>query len=188
MRSIIKTPFYYWKEELSPTLCKAIIEEGKKLELIDASIHTDKTVDTQYRVGQTGFFPKGGWVESIVATYVQKANHFAGWNFILEGAEKVQFGIYNKDAYYKWHRDCSISGDLYRKLSITIQLSNPKDYEGGKFEIKNFWNTHELPLEEDVHKQGTIIVFPSILMHQVTKVTRGTRYSLVQWYNGPDFI
>jgi PKHD-type hydroxylase len=35
--------------------------------------------------------------------------------------------------------------------------------------------------------QGTIIVFPSALFHRVTPVKRGRRYSLVQWYSGPDF-
>jgi len=39
-----------------------------------------------------------------------------------------------------------------------------------------------------IRKQGTVIVFPSFLKHRVTEVTRGKRYSLVQWLNGPDFV
>ena len=54
--------------------------------------------------------------------------------------------------------------------------------------LKNFWGNTNLPMDEGVFKQGTIIVFPSILLHTITPITQGTRYSLVQWFSGPDFI
>ena len=41
--------------------------------------------------------------------------------------------------------------------------------------------------EEKWFNQGTIIVFPSHMWHQVKKVTQGTRYSLVTWFRGKDF-
>jgi PKHD-type hydroxylase len=43
-----------------------------------------------------------------------------------------------------------------------------------------------MPLGQ-LRKRGTVIIFPSFLQHRVTEVKRGTRYSLVQWYNGPEF-
>ena len=76
-----------------------------------------------------------------------------------------------------------------RKLSITINLNKPDEYDGGnlKFDFgphaagKRF---HEV---EEIRPQGSIIVFPSYVYHQVTPVTRGTRYSLVLWSLGQPF-
>jgi PKHD-type hydroxylase len=76
-----------------------------------------------------------------------------------------------------------------RKLSITVNLNKPGEYDGGnlKFDFgphaagKRF---HEV---EEIRPQGSIIVFPSYVYHQVTPVTRGTRYSLVLWSLGQPF-
>ena len=79
---------------------------------------------------------------------------------------------------------------LTRKLSVTINLSKPGDYEGGnlKFDyghhnkdIKQFYECKE------IRPQGSIIVFPSYMWHQVTPVTSGNRYSLVMWCLGRPF-
>ena len=76
-----------------------------------------------------------------------------------------------------------------RKLSMTINLNEPGEYDGGnlKFDFgphaagKRF---HEV---EEIRPQGSIIVFPSFVYHQVTPVTKGTRYSLVVWNLGAPF-
>jgi len=76
-----------------------------------------------------------------------------------------------------------------RKLSVTINLNQPGEYEGGnlKFDFgphaagKRF---HECT---EIRPQGSIIVFPSYVYHQVTPVVKGTRYSLVLWSLGKPF-
>ena len=68
-----------------------------------------------------------------------------------------------------------------------VQLSHPDDYENGDFQIKNFYGNELTEHKESLRNRGTVIVFPSFLEHQVTPVTKGTRYSLVQWYRGPDW-
>ena len=40
---------------------------------------------------------------------------------------------------------------------------------------------------EEAREQGTIIVFPSFLQHCVSPVTKGIRYSLVNWTLGRPF-
>lgn len=188
MRSIVQAPYYWWRGELSDSLCDAIIEEAGHFELKEAGIGGKNEKDLSYRQGLVSWIPEDHWIEQIVRNYVIKANSYAKWNFIINDKEQVQFGMYGAGAYYKWHRDCNIHDIKYRKLSVTVQLSDPKDYEGGEFQIKDFWNHHILPAEEGWNERGTVVVFPSILMHQVTEVTKGTRYSLVQWYDGPDWV
>ena len=78
---------------------------------------------------------------------------------------------------------------LTRKLSVTINLSDPDDYDGGL--LKFDYGPHAL--KERYHEcveikpKGSIIIFPSYIYHQVTPVTRGTRYSLVLWVLGKPF-
>ena len=54
--------------------------------------------------------------------------------------------------------------------------------------MKHIWNDTLLEMDKETIMQGTIIIFPSMLPHRVTPVTKGVRYSLVQWFSGPDFV
>jgi len=103
--------------------------------------------------------------------------------------DPVQFTTYNKGDYYHWHQD-TISRDdpekpgLNRKVSLTVTLSDPESYEGGDLE---FFAGEHSPISS-TKKQGSVVCFDSYDWHRVTPVTKGTRYSLVLWIWGPDFI
>ena len=74
---------------------------------------------------------------------------------------------------------------------MIIQLSDPKDYEGGFLEFahhKNEPHKCEYVKAREGLPRGSIIVFPSYTWHRVTPVTKGTRLSLVQWNLGPGYI
>jgi PKHD-type hydroxylase len=74
-----------------------------------------------------------------------------------------------------------------RKLSLTINLNCPGDYEGGnlKFDFGMHVNKNDRFYEcEEIRPQGSMIVFPSFVDHCVTPITKGTRYSLVLWTLG----
>ena len=81
---------------------------------------------------------------------------------------------------------------------MTIQLSDPLDYEGGKFQWlepnpqfdKIKFGDKRFDLDKGIRTLpfscqpiGSICLFPSWLYHQVTPVTRGRRVSIVGWYN-----
>ena len=187
MRSIIKVPYYYFESALPPEMCNTIIELGKQKIQEDATINTDKSVDEKMRKGQVAWV-KDEWLQQMIASYVARANSEAGWNFVINDREHIQFATYENEAFYDYHRDCDIDAKKYRKLSVSVQLSDLSAYVGGDLLLKNFWGNTNLPMDEGVFKQGTIIVFPSILLHTITPITQGTRYSLVQWFSGPDFI
>lgn len=75
-----------------------------------------------------------------------------------------------------------------RKLSVTISLNDPKDYVGGnlRFDL----GPHRIDRYhtcKEIRPKGSVIVFPSHVHHQVTPVTKGTRYSLVCWNLGKPF-
>lgn len=86
----------------------------------------------------------------------------------------------DREDHYTWHTD-SIEGDSVRKLSFTIQLTDPTEYDGGDLEF--------MPAVTDkkIREQGTMTIFPSYMVHRVSPVTQGVRYTIVGWIYGPDF-
>ena len=77
--------------------------------------------------------------------------------------------------------DDEVSGRLdyeRRKISFVLWLND--NFEGGEFE---FHNSH---IKDNViiPSIGTIVCFPSWVMHRVKPVTKGTRYSAVSWLVG----
>ena len=76
--------------------------------------------------------------------------------------------------------------DKVRKLSMTVNLTNPDNYAGGnlKFDLGAHAGKKRFKVCEEIRPQGSIIIFPSFTYHCVTPCTRGTRYSLVLWSLG----
>jgi PKHD-type hydroxylase len=105
------------------------------------------------------------------------------FNFDLFGlAEGFQFTRYDAPTgRYGMHIDKIVGGGV-RKLSLTIQLSLPEDYEGGELALQFNSEPDVMPKE-----RGKMILFPSYVLHEVRPVTKGTRYSLVAWVAGKPF-
>ena len=105
------------------------------------------------------------------------------FNFDLFGlAEGFQFTRYDAPTgHYGMHIDKMLNGTV-RKLSLTIQLSAPEDYEGGELALQFEKDAEIMPKE-----LGKMVVFPSYVLHEVRPVTKGTRYSLVSWITGKPF-
>ncbi len=76
-----------------------------------------------------------------------------------------------------------------RKLSVTINISQPGSYEGGNLKFDYGPHTEGSRYHEvtEARDQGSIIVFPSFIDHTVTPITKGKRYSLVLWNLGDPF-
>jgi PKHD-type hydroxylase len=105
------------------------------------------------------------------------------FKFDLFGAtEGFQFTKYTAPgSKYGQHID-SAPGTLIRKLSFTLQLSDPKDYKGG--DLCLYLGDKPEVMKRD---RGYVALFPSYVLHEVTPVTKGTRYSLVSWITGKPF-
>jgi PKHD-type hydroxylase len=68
---------------------------------------------------------------------------------------------------------------VQRKLSLTLQLTDPSRYQGGELQFKA-----RDAVTAAARAPGTLIGFPSYLVHRVTQVTAGTRESIVAWVAG----
>ncbi len=122
------------------------------------------------------------WLRSLLWSYVEQANT-DGFGVSVNGQAEMQLTEYSAEhgAHYGWHHDVQWNGqsDLDRKLSVTVQLSDPAHYEGGDFEFD------EVKTNADFRSKGTVLVFPSYLRHRIHPITSGTRHALVAWFFGP---
>ncbi len=124
------------------------------------------------------------WFYRRIERAVLEANRDCFGYHIQHASTELQFTEYHgsQGGEYKWHADSSAikKTPMDRKLSFVIQLSDPADYEGGRFEIKG----DELR-PGSYTQQGDALIFRSCLDHCVHPVTRGVRYSFVTWFHGP---
>lgn len=106
------------------------------------------------------------------------------FRFDLTFIENFQYTVYDgeNNSFYKKHIDMNVDLISPRKLSFSLLLSDIKDYEGGDLRFYQSEDPHIKKIQK-----GSIIFFPSFLLHEVTPVTSGTRKSLVGWVHGPAF-
>lgn len=128
---------------------------------------------------------KTEWMYEKLMQLTLEAN-FNHWKFDLSHwKDAIQYTEYNGEegGGYDWHLDVGPHPLSHRKISITVQLSDPNDYEGGDLEI---WTGGKEPLKAPKGK-GAVVMFPSYLLHRITPVTKGVRKSLVLWVGGSTF-
>lgn len=132
----------------------------------------------------TSWFPinrETEWIYAILTDHINQVNEDF-FQFDLEKIERLQFTHYKSEenGFYTRHIDPLVWNVPHnRKLSISIQLSDPSEYEGGDL-VLHFQND---PLIVEREK-GMTTFFPSYTLHEVTPVTKGERYSLVAWVHG----
>lgn len=125
------------------------------------------------------------FIADLLWDYAQRANREV-FGVNITGIYDIQYTIYEseKKGHYAEHFDTFWANPTMndRKLSVTIQLTDSDDYEGGDFILDK---EHEPPEADRLRKKGTVLVFPSPIRHAVEPVTKGTRKSLVAWVEGP---
>jgi PKHD-type hydroxylase len=182
--------YYFSPEPIFLTIeCIHIISLGNKLNL-EYQKNTTNIIDTNLFNTKSNYFLYDNNVEinyfyDKIRKEVIKANNLH-WLFNLyDFGEPLKFMEYNSEynAFVNMHTDLAHVGvTKFRKLTIIVQLSDEDDYDGGNLVVQNYENFQIMP-----RKRGTIIIFPSFLLHKVEPVTRGIRNSLVTFAYGPPF-
>lgn len=180
--------YVFSHDVFSPGECLRIIEESKKLYLDTAEIQQqkDSVYNQDIRDSKICFIDYDNrnfdWLFDKITAYVIPINNKC-FNFDIWGfQEGLQFTEYNAPSgHYSEHTDKLLKG-LVRKLTIVIQLTDENEYEGGELQFFLGGEPTKAP-----RKQGTVIIFPSYILHSVTPTTKGTRHSLVGWITGSPF-
>ena len=204
--------FWYFKSVIPPRICDDIIKYGlsKKEGLArtggfgDKKLSKDQIQNMKKKRNSDITWLNDTWIYKEIQPYVHIANKNAGWNFDWDFSESCQFTKYKLNQYYDWHCDSwdkpydkpddkNTHGKI-RKLSMTCQLTDGSEYEGGEleFDFRNYAphmrdEAKHLIKAKEILPKGSIVVFPSELWHRVKPVTKGIRYSLVVWHLGYPF-
>lgn len=199
--------YWYFEKAISNENCKKIIDlakikNSKKIGTVGNLETVENKKNKKFKELKKIRHSDVVWLDEkfiydLIVPYVQAANCNSGWNYDFFRWESAQFTIYKKNQYYHWHADTTTEASLeenankgtLRKLSMSLQLSDEKDYKGGdlQFDIKDVKKKNTIITDKKLRQKGTIVVFPSYIWHRVTPVTKGTRYSLVLWNLGYPF-
>ena len=128
------------------------------------------------------------WLYEKLELMIKEANDCL-WNFNLYSMpDNIQYTEYRatENGKYDWHMDCADGETSLRKVSVTVQLSHPDEYEGGDLELFR-GGLLEDPREKAGREEGLVFIFPSYMMHRVTPVTKGVRKSFVLWVGGEHY-
>ena len=218
----LKHYYYYFQSALSPKICDDIVAYGKAHQTemavtgglgrnenkdaykADGTMKKGTVKNLQKKRKSEIVWINDKWIYKEIHPFIHQANRNANWNFDWDFSESCQFTKYGVGQHYGWHcdswdkpydkpDDLNSHGKI-RKLSVTVSLSDPSEYEGGNLEF-DFRNQIDWERDKkkaihecvEIRPRGSIIVFPSFVWHKVNPVTKGTRYSLVIWNLGRPF-
>ena len=173
-----------WRQSVfTPEELDTIIQIGNSTELVKASTYGEQS-DKNRKSYVTFLFPNEitNFIFARLAGLINEMNQ-QFFQFDLTGLEQgLQFTRYEAPGeHYDWHIDKGYM-TAPRKLSVSLQLSDPNDYKGGEFEMS--FGRKPVKVSKE---RGLAVLFPSYVLHRVRPVTEGTRYSLVAWISGPPF-
>ena len=192
--------------ELPIEVIDIIENDVKKFDTsIEPSLLKGQNSNSFIRNSQNTWIDTSHWIGGWLWYYVNQINNA---NFLYDITDidngTLQYTHYKEGEFYGWHSDTALdtyhkpqvkfasgvgrgqeeliqTGEYVRKLSFTLQLSDPTDYRGGEVEFLDSEGQRFLAPKQ----RGTMIVFDSRTRHRVRKVKEGTRKSIVGWVVGP---
>ena len=189
---------YDEREFLSPEVCASLrnemraatgapatVAEGQEGDAVDETYrrtkHAEVSAPTAARIG-----------EELLKSVSGLAKHFER---PLVGVQAPQFLLYREGDFFRPHPDDSKKPDApdfvrQRSVSAVVFLNGatpgePAGYSGGSLTFYGLMDDSVsgesvgLPLGGET---GLLIAFPSHLVHSVSPVTAGERYTLVSWF------
>ncbi len=160
----------YWDTQHSE---QAVVEGGAKL--MDESLRKTSILGLENDATHK-------WLYERISNYAIQQNNERYFYDIRGIFESLQLMDYGVGDFFDWHLDFGSGYSSIRKLSVTIQLSDPSDYEGGELQFMQNKDIVNAP-----KGQGTVVIFPSFVMHRVAPITNGRRRSIVGWISGPPY-
>jgi PKHD-type hydroxylase len=176
-----------FENALSPTEVNEVIKIGRSF-FVNQSLTADGTGHSDIRRSYNSWIPPCKVSNSLyvkLQKLVKDANEY--FCYELHSLENLQYTEYDEEysGHYDMHKDqfkASNFPNFHRKLSFSVQLTDPSLYEGGDLMLYS----EKTPITTK-KTLGTINFFPSYVLHQVTPITKGYRNCLVGWVSGPKF-
>ena len=176
-----------WKDVFTAKELAAIEALGEALMPMRAEITGRKDRTDHMRITRVAWMERNSGTAWLYARLEEMVMHLNQqfYRFDLYGVvEAFQYTVYDgqEGGHYNWHVDLGGSDVEPRKISLSLQLSDPSRYEGCDLVLEAGNGAYAAE-----RARGTLIAFPSYVLHRVTPIESGTRKSLVIWVSGPEF-
>ena len=172
---------FYRPDAFNRTECDAIIALARSRHMEPATVHGadgDEVMPDRRRAKRRHLIrgEAPAWLFArLDALFAEGAVRFSlSVEPVFEAIQVVRYGL--GDHFQSWHSDAGTDRHFERQVSISVELSEPADHDGGVLEIApgTIGAARTLP-------RGAARLFPSRAIHRVTPVTRGERWALVAW-------
>lgn len=177
---------YYWfKNGFSKEHLNRLSKDIESIPFVDATTFTEP--NPTIRKSKVKWIPQNEtfeWLYDLIKELAVEANSI--WKFDIHTIiEQIQYTEYYAadNGHYTWHQDIGPGNASKRKISVTIQLSDTTEYEGGDLQI---WRGGD-SIQTVPRGAGVSVLFPSYMMHRVSPMKRGIRKSLVLWIGGSHY-
>lgn len=182
--------FEVYDSVIPKEVCEAAINAFDLADYTDAGSESYGEDEDDERRSRLLWLDNDHWVGGLATHFAYHAN--LKWNFDIIGLAELSILRYDGGGKFDWHID-AMGKELgnyeighgrprERKLSVTVNLSDPNSYVGGDLQFQN--DRAQVVGNASVRNQGSVTVFPSTSPHRVTELTSGTRYALVAWLIG----
>lgn len=179
-----------WENVFTSTELDAMERHGDRLTLEAAGLVAQGSGRDSIRVTKVAWFERNAETEGFYARVEEIVLRLNAqfFHYDLSGLVSFQYALYDgaEGGHFDWHKDYgkdyTAPDQEPRKLSLSIQLSDPANYQGCALEFRGGNQVDVAP-----KSRGAVIAFPSYILHRVTPITSGVRKSLVVWAVGPDF-
>jgi PKHD-type hydroxylase len=183
-----------WREAFTKDECDAIIQFGELAEFekgrVGGGADEEGRVDEEARETDIVWLPPtndNDWIMKKLVAIAARIN-YDKFQVDLTAFDGFQYSKYQVGGHYEWHVDPMtkpIDCNMHRKLSFSLMLTEPEDYEGGELLISPTGKDGNIASLKPA--KGDLIAFYSFMPHKVAPVTKGERISLVTWALGPKY-
>ena len=175
--------YWYFKDAVPKYACKKLIQSYDQQPDTVSEIGAGNSgrVDPEIRDVKLVSLDVHRGIGATLAGMGLYANSQA-WNFDITRANQVDYLKYDNAGHYKPHVDTFLVKGVEETRKLTVLLFLNDDFEDGRLFLQTGHEKIYPPQEA-----GTVIVFPSFVLHGVEPVTSGIRRSIVTWLVGPWF-
>jgi hypothetical protein len=174
--------FWHFPNSVPQDACKRLINSVEQLDSEVAKIGGDiGVIDKKIRDVSKVQLPAWTGLGAQMAGMGLAANQQA-WKFDVKYANQCDYLIYDVEGHYHAHTDTFMDPTQAECRKLTVLAFLNEDFEGGRLFLQS-GNQKIYPPQD----AGTVLVFPSFVLHGVEPVTKGIRRSVVTWLVGPWF-
>ncbi len=160
--------------------CARIIADAESAPLLSGRVASGRSVHRECSIAWIEPVAANHWLFQKLAVLFAAAGRTLGIE-VSGLLDPIQYTVYTPGQHFHWHMDLGPGNSSLRKISLTLQLSEDKEYRGGALE---FAHAPDLKIARG---PGNAILFPAYMAHRITPVESGIRRALVAWACGPAY-